>query len=187
MITFFLAVIAWDTLWLQILVVQFFRKAETLHKDYVTDGVLDSALSFVETKKLIPTLANIFVRARDAQSGRRRTIGSEELQEMLQEIDYIPDFKLAQTAMDESNELKALFDCLQYSARSVWKLGLVHIVIVFCIPLSHWIPQWCEVVGMKLSIILAVGTFCVAIKTFVGFQKQMDQFLDLLKKNREIG
>ena len=89
LIAFFIPVIAWDAICLQLLIIPFIRKAETLQKDYLTDGVLDTALSFIETKKLIPALANMFVRIREAQGSRRIKVQEDEIQEVLQRIDYI--------------------------------------------------------------------------------------------------
>lgn len=187
LIAFFIPVIAWDAICLQLLIIPFIRKAEALHKDYLTDGVLDTALSFIETKKLIPALANMFVRIREAQVDRRKTLEEDELQQILQQIDYIPDLKLAQEAMDQNNELKGLFDSLQNSTRRIWKLGLLHVIITLCIPASHWIPGGYDSVGMTTTIILAIITFLVAILAFRRFQEQMRQFLDLLKQNRQVG
>lgn len=227
------------------LIIPFIRKAETLQKDYLTDGVLDTALSFIETKKLIPALANMFVRISEAQGSRRikvqedeiqevlqridyiqdlklvqeamdenneletkklipalahmfvriretqvdrrKTLEEDELQQILQQIDYIPDLKLAQEAMDQNNELKGLFDSLQNSTRRIWKLGLLHVIITLCIPASHWIPGGYDSVGMTTTIILAIITFLVALLAFRRFQEQMRQFLDLLKHNRQVG
>ena len=183
-ITFFGAVIAWDTICIQLLIIPFLRKAENLHKDYLTDGVLDAALSSIETKKLIPALANMFVRIREAQGDRRRTLGDEELQEILQQIDYIPDLQLAQEAMDQNNELKALFDSLQNSTGRVWRLALIHAIIMLFIPASNCIAAGYSTVAMTATIILAITTLLVAGRSFWGFEKEMKKFLDLLKRSR---
>jgi len=187
LIAFFGAVIAWDAVCLQLLIIPFFRKAETLHKDYLTDGVLDAALSFIETKKLIPALANMFVRIREAQPDRRKTLGEDEIQQILQQIDYVPDLKHAQEAMDRNNELKGLFDLLQNSTRRIWKFGLLHVIIMLCIPASRLIPGGYDSIGMTTTVILAIITFLVAILAFLGFEEKMRQFLDLLKDNRQVG
>lgn len=187
LIAFFIPVIAWDAICLQLLIVPFIRKAETLQKDYLTDGVLDTALSFIETKKLIPALAHMFVRIREAQVDRRKTLEEDELQQILQQIDYIPDLKLAQEAMDQNNELKGLFNSLQNSTSRIWKLGVLHVIITLCIPASHLIPSGYDSFGMTTTIILAIITFLVAILAFRRFQEQMRQFLDLLKQNRQVG
>ena len=186
LIAFFIAVIGWDAFCLQLLIIPFFRRAETLHKDYLTDGVLDTALSFIETKKLIPALANMFVRIREAQSDKRKTLGEDELQQILQQIDYIPDLKLAQEAMDRNNELKGLFDLLQNSTMRIWKFGVLHVIIMLCIPASHLIPGGYNWIGMTASVILGIITFFMSVLAFLGFDKQMRQFLDLLKQNRQV-
>ncbi len=187
MIKFFIAVIAWDALWLQFLIIPFSRKAETLQKDYVATGDLDAALSFIETQKLIPALATMFAHTREAQADKRRGLSKEGIQQLLQEVDYIPDLKSAQEAMQQSSTLNGLFDSLQNSARHIWKWGLIHIILMLCIPTSHWIPAGYDLIGMVAAIILAFITFSMLIIVFFGFDKQMKQFLDLLKHNRQAG
>lgn len=183
-IGFFVAVIAWDAFCLQLLIIPFFRKAETLHKDYLTYGVLHTAMSLIETKKLIPALANMFVRIRGAQADKSKALGEDELQQILQQIDYIPDLKLAQEAMDQNNELKALFDSLQNSSRHIWKFGLLHVIIILFIPASQWIPTGYDLIGMTTTIILAIITFLVAVSSVIVFESKMKNFLDLLKQNQ---
>jgi hypothetical protein len=183
-ITFFVAVIAWNAFCLNFIIIPFFKKAETLYKDYLTNGVLQAATSFIETKRLIPALANMFVRIREAQADKRKLIGEEELQQILQQIDYVPDLELTQEAMEQNNKLKALFDSLQNITRHIWKLGLFHVIIMLCIPASQWIPTGYDLIAMITAIILAVMSFIIAICYVIFYEKQMRQFLDLLKQNQ---
>lgn len=183
-ITFFVAVIGWNALCLQFLIIPFLRRAETLHKDYITSGVLGAVWSFIENKKLMPALAKMFIRIREAQCSRRLNLTEDELQEILQQIDYIPDLEIAQKAMAQNNELKALFDSLQKSSRSIWKLGLLHVVITLCVPASQFIPSGYDLIAMITTIILAIITFLAAVYLLCLYQKQMSHFLDLLKHNR---
>jgi len=183
-IIFFGPVIAWNAFCLNLIIIPFFKKAETLYKDYLTNGVLQAATSSIETKKLIPALANMFVRIREAQADKRKVIGEEELQQILQQIDYIPDLELTQVAMEQNNKLKALFDSLQNLTRHIWKLGLFHVIIMLCIPASQWIPAGYDLIAMITSIILAVITFMIALCSVFFYEKQMKQFLDLLKQNQ---
>ena len=182
--TFFGAVIAWDVMCLQLLIIPFLRKAETLQKDYITSGVLDAARSFVETKKLIPALAKMFVRIRDAQGDRRLRLGEDELQEILQQIDYIPNLELTQEAMEENNKLEGLFDSLQNATRYTWGLGLFHVIVMLCLPASQWMPVGYNLIAVITAVILAVISFMLAIYAFVKFDKKMKHFLELLKRNR---
>jgi hypothetical protein len=183
-ITFFIAVIGWDAICLQFLIIPFLRRAETLQKDYITSGVLDATLSFIESKKLMPALAKMFVRIREAQCSRRLNLSEDELQEILQQIDYIPDLETAQKAMAQNNKLEALFTSLQKSSRSIWKFGLLHVVVTLSIPASQYIPLGYDLIVMITTIILAIVTFIVAVFLFRLYEKQMDNFLDLLKHNR---
>ena len=136
-IAFFVAVVVWDAFCLQLLIIPFMRKRESLQRDYITSGILDAALSFIETTRLIPALAAIFVRIREAQDDRRRKLEEDELEEILQQIDYIPDLERAQGAMDENNKVKALFDSLQNSTGRIWGVGLVHVIMMLGLPVCH--------------------------------------------------
>jgi len=49
------AAVAWDALWLQFVVIPFYRKNEQMYKDYIGNGVIDAAVSFIESQKLIPS------------------------------------------------------------------------------------------------------------------------------------
>ena len=181
-VAFFGAVIAWDTLSVQLVVIPFCRKAETLYKDYVAAGVLDAALSHIETHRLIPALANMFSRARDKQPDRRMRFDMEEL---LQEVDYIRDLETAQEAMNEKNALTGLLDRLQTSARSIWKWGLFHVLVMLMIPIWHWIFDanlWS--VGVTVLGFFAFLALAVAAIGLLRFDRQEKEFLDLLKRNR---
>lgn len=183
-IAFFGAVVAWDAICLQLLIIPFLRKAENLQKDYITGGVLDAALSSIETKKLIPALGHIFVRIREAQVSRRLNLEEDELQEILQQIDYIPDLQLAQEAMGQNNRLTTLFNSLQDSTDRVWRLALIHAIFMLLVPASNCIAAGYSTVAMTTTIILAITTLLVAVRSFLGFEKEMKQFLDLLKRSR---
>ena len=64
------------------MLVPFFSKGEKLHQDYKEKGSLDAAFAAIESNKLIPTLASIFQRARDAQEDKRSRIDMEALLEI---------------------------------------------------------------------------------------------------------
>lgn len=186
-ITFFVVVIAWDTICLQFLIIPFLGKAETLYKDYITSGVLGAAWSFIENTKLMPALAKMFIRIREAQCSRRLNLTEGELQEIIQQIDYIPDLEIIQEAMGQNNKLEELFNTLQRSSGRIWKIGLLHVVITLCIPASQCIPPGDGLVIMITTIILALITFLMAICLLCLYDKQKNKFLGLLKHNRGIG
>ena len=183
----FSVAIAWDWLWVYLSAVPFFKKPETLYKDYISDGRLDTALSFIETHKLIPALVEMFTRARAAQPDRRKHLGKKELQQILQEVDYIPDLKRAQNAMNEIGTLERLFELLKKTPGGIWKWSLFHALMVLCIPISNWIPDGYEKTGMAIAILLALLSFFITIKRLCGFHKNMTTFLELLQLNREKG
>lgn len=183
-IEFFIAVMAWDVFCLQLLIIPFLRKDEALHKDYITNGALGAARSSIEEKKLMPALAKMFVRIREAQVGRKLKLEEEEVQAILQEVDYVPYLDVAQEAMEESNALKGLFDSLQEAAERIWRFGLLHAIIMLCLPTSQWMPGGYDLIAMITAIIFAVITLVVAIFKLMLFKKQMRCFLGSLEQNR---
>ncbi len=191
LITFYCAVTAWDAVCLQLFIIPFYKKAEMLHKDYITDGALDAVISFIETQKLIPALSKIFVRAQEAQTDRRRTINEEDFQQLLQEVNYLPDLEEAQKAMNETNVLNSLFDSLQNSARRLWKWGLLHIILVILIPTCCFMPNFEKIhcrldrVGIIVITTMAIMVLIATIKNFCAFDNNLKKFLNLLKENRQ--
>ena len=181
------AIIAWDAVCVQLFVLSFSRKPESLQKEYITAGVLDAALSYIETNKLIPTLASIFTRIREAQADRRRSLTEDEVEQLLQQIDYIGDLGKAQEAMVEMSSIKSLFDSLQTCARQISTWGLLHVVTTLALPVSlclharHSLPV---LVGSSGFIIV---TLVLAFVHYVSFHRRMKVFLNLLKHNRQEG
>ena len=181
----YFAVIAWNTICVQLFVLPFLRKRETLVKEYLTNGVLDAAKSFIEANRLIPTLATVFVRIREAQPDRRRALNAIEVQQLLQEVDYLDDLAQAQEAMAESTRLDALFTSLERGAGLTWVSGLCHAMAVLAWPLGFWLsPSW-QVWVLSVVGAFAVLTLVLALCTVFMFSRRMNVFLDLLKANRK--
>ena len=80
------AAIAWEALWLQLVVIPFFHMQEKLHQTYIDSGSLDRALSFIESQKLIPSLAEMFDQASAEQKGRAKV----PMAQLLQLVDFLP-------------------------------------------------------------------------------------------------
>jgi hypothetical protein len=180
-------VIAWDAICLQLFILPFSRKAESLQKDYITDGVLDAALSYIDTQKLIPRITSIITRVRDAQSDKRRSLSKENVEELLQQIDYIEDLFDAQSAMGEKTSLNELFDSLQIGARQISRWGLLHLIATFAFPVAFWVPTQYTIGALVGTGALAIVTLTLAIVRFVVFHRRMNSFLLLLKQNRKEG
>lgn len=180
-------IIAWDAVCLQLFVISFSRKPESLQKDYITGGVLDAALSYIETNKLIPTLASIFIRVREAQADRRRILTEDEVQQLLQQIDYIGDLGKAQEAMIEKSSIKSLFDSLQAAARQISTWGLLHIITTLAVPGSLCLPAKYGVPLLLGSSGFIILTLVIAFLQYVVFHRRMKVFLNLLKHNRQEG
>ena len=175
------AAIAWATICLQFVVIPFSRKAEKLHHDYLAGGVLDAALSFIETQRLIPALASLFERALAAQGDKRRKI---RMAELLGEVDFLPDLEIAQQAMAQKALLEELLVVLQQKARRLWKWGLCHVLLA---PLFAWawsLPARFMWPSVAASSILVALSLWAAVRGIVSYEKTEGQFLEKLRENR---
>ena len=180
-------VIAWNAICLQLFILPFFRKRETLLKDYLTDGVLDAAKSYIEANKLIPTLAAIVMRVREAQGNTRRAMTKAEVQELLQGVAYIDELTKAQEAMTETNRLDALYESLERGARQIWVWGLLHVIVILAGTMVFWLPTRCRMLAFLTAGGAAGLTFIVAVIRLFVFDRRMNCFLDLIKQNRQAG
>lgn len=178
-------IVTWDALWVQIVVIPFFNKGEDLHKDYDQSGALDAAISCVETKKIIPMLANMFCRVQQCQGSRPRKLSEEDVQELLNQVDYSDDLSDALEAMREANSMRAMLFSLQRNSDRIWKWGLCHMLAVLAIPAVCWMPRMYGIAGILTAIATATGTLVVAIVLVLRFHSKRAQFLKLLQHNKE--
>lgn len=178
-------IVAWDALWIQILVIPFFSKGEDLHKDYDQSGALDAAISCVETKKIIPMLARMFCRVQQCQGGRPRKLTEEDVQELLNQVDYNDDLSDASEAMREANSMRAMLSSLQRNSDRIWKSGLCHILAVLAIPAVYRMPGMYGIAGILGAIAIAIGTLVIAIILVLRFHSRRADFLRLLQRNKE--
>ena len=117
--------IAWNALWLQFAVLPLFWKREKLYKEYESGGELDAALGSIESNKIVPALAEMFDRLLETRKDKRKTIDIEEL---LQSVDFLPDFR---RAGETYRELVDLEDSYSRYVKSTdqWRWGLAHAVV----------------------------------------------------------
>src|SRR5260370_3428864 len=103
----FAGAVAWGAIWVNLVVLYFFGKGEKLHQDYKEKGSLDAGLAAIESRRLIPALARIFHRARDAQEDQRKKI---DMTALLQDenFDFGPDREELEAAMQQK---RTLLDC----------------------------------------------------------------------------
>lgn len=190
MSNFYIAVIAWDAIVIQFFLIHFFNQVEKLQSDYFASGQLSTTISFIESQELIPPLAKIFVHAR-AQVDGRRTLNEDEFQELLQGVNYLPEFKSAQEAMTKINNLKTLLVSLQNSAGRIWKWATFHVIFVLCIPSSHYIPDLdnlsykLSTVSLIIFLVLSLITATYAVIHFSKYDRDRKVFLRSLMTNHQ--
>ena len=172
-------IIAWDTLWLQLIVIQFFSKREKLHLEYVESGVKDVALSYIESQRLIPILAEMFERAHSQQEDQRKKIVMEEL---LQSVDFISHLERAEAAMQDKKAIEDAFDFLQNCADRIWIIGLAHVLLMVLVP---WALDGQLAVLKLLLLLLAALSFVAMIWDLVRLSLSRRTFLNQLQSNRQ--
>ena len=177
--------IVWSSLAIQVFVVPFYNKGETLHKDYWGSGKINSTLAAIEAGTLIPSLARMFSLAASQQEDKRRR-PEAEMEDLLQSVEFIPDLRTAQNAMSAMDAVRQQYSRLKQLASRLWKVGLFHVLATLLMPTVHvfLIPVdirfqwlfWISVVGWALSLMLIVWGF-------FGFHAQIQRFNTLLEIN----
>lgn len=180
----FLVAIGWAALWVNVVVIPFFFKAEKLQKDYLDSGAIGVAVSYIESNKLIPVLAGMFKRARESQDDQRKRIDMEEL---LQAVDFLPDLEQVESALREKKAIEDTFDTLQRAADRLWKLGISHVVAVVLVPVFLFFEgsfRFYPDFVLFVLIAAAILTFTILLVELLDFAKQRKMFLNILKANR---
>lgn len=129
----FTASIAWAALWIQLVVLPFFGKAESLHKDYSATGRINAALAAIEADELIPALCRMFLRAIEAQADKRKR-PEHEIEALLQSVEFLPDLRTAQEAMSKMDSIQHRYQRLKSLAAGLWKWGLAHTLLTPFLP-----------------------------------------------------
>jgi len=119
------AAVAWASIWIQV-AFKFYGKGEELHKDYHTEGVLNTARSAIESNSLIPALAQMFDRALEARADRRKNFVMAEL---LTAVQFLPDLEAAQKAMNDIQELDRRYGELKTKSSKIWKWTAAHALL----------------------------------------------------------
>lgn len=173
----FAIVIAWDTIWVQFVVVKFFSIPDELFKNYESSGVKASAHSFIESQRLIPTLARMFEQANKQQEGQRGKISTEEL---LNTIDYIKYLEEVENAMQDKKQIDDTYNFLTLSTGRLWKFGLLHVVLTLVIPVSFSLTPTFWLAAMLLAIV----SFIFVVVELSRYYQNRSIFLKLLRENR---
>ncbi|MCB0325547.1 MAG: hypothetical protein R3E01_13565 [Pirellulaceae bacterium] len=137
------ASVAWAALWINLSVVPFFFKGETLYQDYSASGRLNASLASIESSQVIPALAKMFVQAAQAQHDKRKR-PEHEIVELLNSVEFLPHLKDAQKAMGEMESLKLQYKKLRQCSKRIWQFGLAHSLLTpaICLLCMLLIPHW---------------------------------------------
>lgn len=175
---FFGIAVAWDAIWVHVVVFKFFSAPDELFNNFESNGVIVSAHSFIESQRLIPALARMFEQANKQQEGQQGKISTEEL---LNTIDYIKDLKELENAMQDKKQIDDTYNFLTSSANRLWKLGLLHIILTLLIPVFFYLDSTFWLAMMLLS---AIVSFIFVVVELNRYNQNRNIFLKLLKENR---
>lgn len=175
--------ITWAALWIQLMVLPFYGKAESLHKDYSATGRINIALGAIEADELIPALSRMFIRVREAQPDKRKRL-EHEIEAVLQSVEFLPDLQSAQDAMSKMDNIRHSYRRLKHLASGLWKTGLLHSLLTPLLPTLHvlLVPidgRWRFVLLFVSALWLLTLTFCVW--RFFQLHTQLDRFTTALE------
>jgi len=171
----FAAAIAWSALWGQMVVIHFFRKSEEMYKDYHASGAMNTAKAAIEANQLVPALVAMFDKALDARpDGRRRP----DMSELLQTVEFVPDFRAAQEAMAHIEELQQYYELLKVKAGRLWIWALSHAVITPLVVAVYVFVPTDNYSYCPLCVISAawIATLAITIIGYSRFHKLMTRF-----------
>lgn len=133
--------VAWATIVIQVTVVPYWNKHNDIYKDFHASGALSLARSGIESNKVIPRLAGMFRRAINTKS---QDSSSEEIAELLQQIDFIDDLDALESAIRELTEIRCIPQELKIKANRIGTFGIFHSVFSLVFPISFIssIPMW---------------------------------------------
>ncbi len=182
-VNLFLLTLAWATAVIQLFVVLFCGKGESLHKDYWASGRINSTIAVLEADSLIPALAKMFNLATETQDDKRKR-PEPEIEELLQGVDFIPHLEAAQDAMASIVAIKKQYGRLKQQASRLWQIGLGHVFATLCLPAIHvfLIPMHTRFQWLFWTVGAAwLLTLAMSILGFGRFHSQIGQFNDLLE------
>lgn len=176
------ASVAWAAIWVQFIVLPFFNKGESLHKDYFASGRIAAAMAEIEAGQLIPTLSKMFLRVMEARPDKRKRLESE-IEALLQSVEFIPDLKVAQASIAKIDDINDCYKRLRLSSTRLWKVGFVHALLT---PLTvcnfTFLRNW----QVTLVILATFWLVTFAASTYGAFRihRQLDRFTASLE-NKE--
>ena len=182
-IKLFTITIAWSSLVIQIFVVPFYNKGETLYKDYWGSGKINSTLAALEAGRLIPSLARMFNLAVSHQRDKRRR-PEFEMEDLLQSVEFIPDLKAAQDVMSKMDAIRQEYTCVKQIASRLWQVSLLHVLASLCMPVVyivaipiHFSFQWLFWI-IAVAWILSVSLIVRGLFRFHGHIERFNTLLE---------
>ncbi|MEI9942145.1 MAG: hypothetical protein WDO69_33435 [Pseudomonadota bacterium] len=185
------ALAAWITVVIQLVVLPFFGKVAELFKEYEQSGELALVRARLEEHGVLPPLAALFDKAVEAQEDRRRKI---MVRDLLQRVDLFPDVERVVQAASEISRLNNLYGDLRTVAPRVATTGLAHCgATILLVPSCWFILNWTSQTGwwrwpiVGMSAALWGGTFVATTRRYLQYRGIQGHFIACLSKGREVG
>ena len=173
--------ISWATIILNFVVIPFFNKRESLHREFLQR--MKFAIAHIETNSLIPSLVDMFTMATRSQKDKRKR-PEPELETLLLSVDVAPYLENAQKAMSEIDSIRSNYGKVKVASSVCWKVGLLHVMVTILLPLLHLyaLPlsnyaQW--LIGA--TWIVWIVTIVVMFQYVFVIASRMGHFLDSLE------
>jgi hypothetical protein len=185
--------VGWSTLTVNLAVLPFYAAREKWHKDYVDSGSLAQAEAFIDSEKLIPSLAEII----DLVIAERKPKSKVTTSELLESVDFLPALAKAESAAREKAKLSEDLKKLESIAKRLWRWGLAHVggtIAVWTVFATLFVsPQspvqsvtqplafWFAVIAAGALFMLSGVRVCW---NFYTYDKRRDAFLECLRTNK---
>jgi hypothetical protein len=190
------AAVGWMALVANLVVIPFYGVREKWHKDYIDSGALAQAKAYIDSEKLIPSLADIV----DLVIVEKKTKPRVQTATLLETVDFLPCLERAELATREKSLLDDHLTKLEQTAKKLWHWGLVHLastIAVWAVFALFYTSSTATsvqqsvrlqsltflvgIVGAGLLFVLTIATICW---NFWKYDQRRDAFLGSLKANR---
>ena len=183
------ASVGWAAIWVQLVVIPFFKKGESLYQDYMASGKINVALAAIDTGELIPAISRMFIRAMEAQKDKRKR-PENEIEQLLQSVEFRPDLESAQLAVGAMEGIERNYSRLKVSASRLWRWGLGHVILTPLLPLIYVyllpLDGKCQWLLFGAAVVWAI-TLLLSFSGLFRFHSQMGQFNSSLEETEAIG
>lgn len=181
---FILAALAWDSLWLQFVLLPFYSRPELLHEKIVSSGSLTLSNVYLDSEGLMRPIAGLI---RDVKNAGPKDWSEEELMAILNQVNYRPILSQIEAAMRDKKQLKSLFDTLVRISSWLWIICAVHLLAVVSIPLTIILKSYynqfnrydlvflSEVVVSVVSVLTMIGLLVLYRNKSTGFHGLLNE------------